>query len=100
MPFGAEMEDVPHRGGLGRFDFASDVRALTVAAGHFDVAVTLWTLSKRGKVAPLVLLTHQLGWKLRIDSRDLLLTQDCKSDREIEDVSAAWKAGFIEKGWS
>jgi len=35
---------------------------------------TLWTLTKRGKVARLVLLTHQLGWELRIDSGDLLMT--------------------------
>ena len=60
---------------------------------------TLWTLTKRGKVARLVLLTHQLGWELRVDSGDVLLTQVCKSDREIEDVSAAWKAAMIEKGW-
>ena len=31
---------------------------------------TVWTLSKRGKVAACVLLTHQLGWELRIDSGD------------------------------
>ena len=61
---------------------------------------TLWTLKKRGKVARLVLLTHQLGWELRVDSADLLLTQVCRSDRDIEDVSTAWKAAMIEKGWS
>ena len=61
---------------------------------------TRWTLAKRGKVAPLVLLTHQLGWELRVESGDLLLTSVCRSDRDIEDVSAAWKAAMIEKGWS
>jgi len=60
---------------------------------------TVWTLSKRGQVALLVLYTHQLGWELRIESGDLLMTQVCKSDREIEDVSAAWKAAMLEKGW-
>ena len=45
----------------------------------------LWTLSKRGKVVACVLLTHQLGWELRVESGDLLLTQVCRSDREIED---------------
>jgi hypothetical protein len=60
---------------------------------------TLWTLSKRGKVARLQLLNHPLGWELRIESGDLLMTQVCRSDREIEDVSAAWKAAMIEKGW-
>ena len=60
---------------------------------------TLWTLTKGRKVAQLLLLTHQLGWELRIESGDLLMTQVCKSDREIEDVSAAWKAAMMEKGW-
>jgi hypothetical protein len=59
---------------------------------------TVWTLSKRGQVARLVLYTHQFGWELRGESADLLMTQVCKSDREIEDVSAAWKAAMIEKG--
>ena len=59
---------------------------------------TLWTLTKRGKVAHLVLLTHQLGWELRVESGDLLLTSVCRSDGDIEDVSAAWKAAMIEKG--
>jgi hypothetical protein len=61
---------------------------------------TVWTLSKRGQVARLVLYTHQFGWeKLRVESGDLLMTQVCKSDREIEDVSAAWKAAMLEKSW-
>jgi hypothetical protein len=61
---------------------------------------TVWILSKRGRAARLVLLTHQLGWELRIDSGDLLLTQVCRSDREIQEVSAGWKDAMIEKGWS
>lgn len=60
-------------------------------------AVGMWTLSKRGKVAPCVLLTHQLGWDLRVESGDLLMTHVCGSDREIEEASAAWKAAMIEK---
>ena len=35
----------------------------------------------------------------RIDSGDLLLTQVCRSDHEIEDVSSAWKGAMIEKSW-
>jgi hypothetical protein len=61
---------------------------------------TVWTLSKRGKVARLVLLTHQLGWELRVESGDLLMTQVCRSDREIQEVSAGWKDAMMEKGWS
>jgi hypothetical protein len=60
---------------------------------------TVWTLAKRDRVARLVLYTHQLGWELRIESGDLLMTQVCRSDREIEDVSAAWRAAMLEKGW-
>ena len=59
---------------------------------------TVWTLTKPGKVARLVLLTHQLGWELRIESGALLMTQVCRSDRDIEDVSAAWRAAMLEKG--
>ena len=51
-------------------------------------------------IAQLVLYTHQLGWELRVESGDLLMTQVCRSDREIEDVSAGWKEAMIEKGWS
>ena len=59
---------------------------------------TLWTLSKRGKVRACRLLTHQLGWKLRVESGDLLLTQVCRSDREIEEVSAAAQWGQSRAG--
>ena len=59
---------------------------------------TVWTLSKRHRIARLVLYTHQLGWELRVESGDLLMTQVCRSDREIEKASAAWKEAMIEKG--
>jgi hypothetical protein len=51
-------------------------------------------------MAKCVLWSHPIGWENRIDSGNLLLTQVCKSDREIEDVSAAWQAAMIEKGWA
>ena len=60
---------------------------------------TLWTLSKGSRTARLMMFTHQLGWELKIDSGDMLLTQVCRSDQEIEDVSAAWREAMIEKGW-
>jgi hypothetical protein len=60
---------------------------------------TLWRLSKRDRVAQLVLYTHQLGWELRVESGDLLLTSVCKSDRDIRDVSAAWRKVMIAKRW-
>lgn len=68
--------------------------------GHPVELETVWILSKSGKVARLLLFTHQLGWELRVESGDLLVTQVCRSDREIEEVSAGWKGAMIEKGWS
>jgi hypothetical protein len=47
-----------------------------------------------------MLYTHQLGWELRVESGDLLMTEVCRPDREIENVSAAWKEAMSEKGWS
>jgi hypothetical protein len=85
LPFRAEMNTTPQR------EFWT---------GQPAELETMWTLRKSGKVARLVLLTHQLGWELRVESGDLLLTQVCRSDREIEDVSAAWRGAMIEKGWS
>jgi alpha-glucuronidase len=46
--------------------------------------------------ARLMLYTHQLGWELRVESGDLLMTQVCRSDREIEEVSAGWEEAMIE----
>jgi hypothetical protein len=60
---------------------------------------TMWILSNE-RQGRLVLLTHQLGWELRVEPGDLLLTQMCRSDRKIEDVAEAWKAAMVEKGWA
>ena len=51
----------------------------------------VWTLRKRNHVVQCMLSTHQLGWELRLEVGELFMTQVCKSDREIEDVSRAWK---------
>ena len=60
----------------------------------------LATLRERNHVVQCMLFTHQLGGELRLEVGELFMTQVCKSDREIEDVSAAWRAAMIEKGWS
>ena len=60
----------------------------------------VWTLRKRDHVVPCKLFTHQFGWELRLEVGELFMTQVCKSDREIEDVSAGWKAAMVEKGWT
>ena len=60
---------------------------------------TLWALSKGSKTVRLMLYTHQLGWECRVDGAGILMTQVCRSDQEIEDISAAWQEALIEKGW-
>jgi len=47
-----------------------------------------------------MLFTHQLGWEFRLEVGELFMTQVCKSDREIEDVSAGWRDAMIQKGWT
>ena len=61
---------------------------------------TLSALSKKDRVAQLVLYTHQLGWELRVECGGLLLTQVCRADREIEEVSAGWRDALLAKGWA
>jgi hypothetical protein len=61
---------------------------------------TLWTLRKGTRSASCVLYTHALGWELKVESGDLLLTQVCRSDQEIEDVSAGWRDAMLQKGWA
>ena len=65
-------------------------------AVHLD---DVWTLRKRNHVVQCKLFTHPFGWELRLEVGELFMTQVCKSDREIEDVFAAWKAAMILKGW-
>jgi hypothetical protein len=60
----------------------------------------VWTLRKRNHVVRCMLFTHQLGWELRLEVGKLLMTQVCKSAREIEDLSAGWRDAMIEKGWA
>ena len=59
----------------------------------------VWTLRKRNHVVACGLFTHQFGWELRLEVGDLFMTHVCKSDREIEDVSAGWKQAMFDKGW-
>ena len=45
------------------------------------------------------LVSQALATLKELKAPDLLMTQVCKSDRKIEDVSAGWNAAMIEKGW-
>jgi hypothetical protein len=46
-----------------------------------------------------VLVTHPLGWELRLMTPDLLRSQVCRSSEEILDTHEQWKAAMTNKGW-
>jgi hypothetical protein len=58
-----------------------------------------WILRKGGKVARCVLVTHPLGWELRLMTPDLLRSQVCRSSEEILDTHEQWKRPCSLKGW-
>jgi hypothetical protein len=58
-----------------------------------------WILHKGEKVARCLLVTHPLGWELRLMTTDLLRSQVCRSSEEILSAHEQWKAAMIEKGW-
>jgi hypothetical protein len=59
-----------------------------------------WMLRKGEKVARCLLVTHPLGWELRLMTTDLLRSQACRSSEEILSTHEQWKAAMIEKGWT
>ena len=47
------------------------------------------------------LVTHPLGWELRLEiAGSLQRSQVCRSQDEVLDISEQWKAAMIERGWS
>ena len=58
-----------------------------------------WTLRKDAKVARCMLVTHPLGWELRLMTNDLLRSQVLRSSEEILITHEQWKAALLEKGW-
>jgi hypothetical protein len=47
------------------------------------------------------LVTHPLGWELRLEvAGSLQRSQVCRSQDEALDTSEQWKAAMIEKGWA
>lgn len=53
-----------------------------------------WTLRKGEKIARCILVTHPLGWELRLMTNDLLRSQVCRSSDEILDTHEAWKTAM------
>ena len=68
--------------------------------GHPSDLGDAWTLRKGGQVARCILVTHPLGWELRLMTNDLLRSRVCRSSEESLNTHEAWKAGMIEKGWT
>ena len=59
-----------------------------------------WVLRKGDKVARCSLVTHQLGFELRLLTTDLVRSQVCRSSDEVLDTHEAWKAAMLSKGWT
>ena len=46
------------------------------------------------------LMSHELGWELRLEiDDDLQRSAVCRSQDEILDTMEQWKAAMIDKGW-
>jgi len=58
-----------------------------------------WVLRKGDKVARCSLVTHQLGWELRLITTDLLRSQVCRSTEEVLTTHEHWKTALVAKGW-
>jgi hypothetical protein len=60
-----------------------------------------WTVSREHLKMRCALATHRLGWELRLTAgSNFLRSQVCKTQTEVFQTSAAWKAEAISKGWS
>lgn len=47
------------------------------------------------------LFTHALGWELRLDvAGSVQRSEVCRSQDTALDLSAEWKAGMLDTGWS
>jgi hypothetical protein len=61
------------------------MHAVTVLREHRELLV--WILRKGEKVARCILVSHPLGWELRLMTTDLLRSQVCRSSTEVLDTS-------------
>ncbi len=47
------------------------------------------------------LVTHALGWELRLEvAGSLQMSHVCRARDEVLDTSEQWKAAMVEKGWT
>jgi hypothetical protein len=59
-----------------------------------------WVLRKGHKAARCSLVTHQLGFELRLVTTDLLRSQVCGSSEEVLNTHEAWKSAMVATGSS
>ena len=67
--------------------------------GHPVDLGTAWTLHKRDREARCALVSHQLGWELRLMVGELVRSQVCRSSDEILETAEAWKRAMVARGW-
>jgi hypothetical protein len=77
----------------------SDVPQRSDWDGHPVDLGAAWILRKGTKVARCSLVSHPLGWELRLMTPDLLRFQVCRSSEEILETHEQWKAAMQAKGW-
>jgi hypothetical protein len=62
---------------------------------------TLWTSRKGRQTARCVVVTHPLGWELRLSvANELIRSQVHRDQGALLTDADAWKAAMLEKGWS
>jgi hypothetical protein len=60
-----------------------------------------WTVTRGQLGMRCALSTHRLGWELRLTAgSNFLRSQVCKTQTEVFETSAAWRAEAISKGWT
>jgi hypothetical protein len=62
----------------------------------------LFILRKNRREAKALILTHQLGWEVRLligAQQEAVQTQVCRSQEEVLATGEQWKKAMGEKGW-
>ena len=62
----------------------------------------LFILHKGSRKAVCRLLTHQLGWELRLfigEQTEIVQTKVCRDQEDVLSTGEQWKAALAEKGW-
>lgn len=80
---------------------ASGFRPFDAIQG-IETLVDMWNLAKDGKRLTCAILTHPLGWELKVRSGhdEFLRSEVCKDHGQVFDTADAWKAEAIAKGFA